>query len=105
MTARPCRMSCRRRLRVTFKNTNVPVQILDLDLRAAGSHAAPGIPVGAKDELAVAPLLDGSPLRQRRQKIVAVNATIESLEAEVGRQILREVQLDVPIERCKFRVG
>jgi len=69
---------------VTFKNTNVPVQILDLYLRAAGSHAGPGIPVGAKDEFAVAPLLDWSPLRQRLQKIVAVDAAIESLEAEVG---------------------
>src|SRR5712664_1672737 len=88
---------------MVFQYPNVSIQIFHLDLRAAGMDTRSRVPVRAKNHFAAVVFLLHSLRRQRRDRKIAVNPPVKSLESKISRKVVRELQLDIPIHRFEPR--
>src|SRR5947207_2915559 len=82
---------------------DVAVDALECDLRAAPSNAHGREPVVPVDEFSVAPLRDRRSARQHGHVEIGIEAAVESLHAQIGREIPRKHDLDRAVDRPERR--
>src|ERR1700733_15638192 len=82
---------------MVFEDTDVSIQIFDLDFGTAIADAGGGESIGPKDNLAAVLLFRRRVKRHRSHGKIAVDSAIECLEAEVGGKSAREEEIDVAV--------
>src|SRR6202453_4158185 len=83
---------------MVFEDTDVSIQIFDFDFGAAIADAGGGEAIGAKDNLAAVRFSRRGSERHGGDGKVAVDAAVERLEAEIGRETAREEEVDVAVD-------
>src|ERR1700722_16202325 len=82
---------------MVFEDADVSIQIFDFDFGATVADAGGGETIGAKDDFAAVFFFRRGLKRHGGDGKVAVDAAVECLEAEVGREAAREKEVDVAI--------
>src|SRR5438552_9233851 len=87
-----------------FQNPNVAVEAIKPHLGSAIAHARPRKSITSVDKLAIASFSRARRLRQRCNRKVGINATVERLVPQVGRQVLLKRDLDDAVYGMKSRI-
>src|SRR5690242_11644455 len=82
---------------MVFKDTDISIQIFDLDLRAARIDARAGKAIRAENGFPAAMVFLQRMRWKRIHRKVAIHATVHGLKAEVGRKAASERQFHVAI--------
>src|SRR5579863_2371153 len=83
---------------MVFENTDVSIQIFDLDFGAAVADAGGGKAIGAKDDFATVFFFCGRAKRHCRDRKVGIDSAVECLEAKVGRKTTSEEEINVAVD-------